>query len=438
MNPGVPLARGPLPSIRTRLANALVGWSLAWGIAIGIGVWLAASHEVDELLDDTLQSSAGLIAAIVSELPAVPATSPAAVANGNGPHAERFAWQVTAPDGGLLLRSPLAPAQAWAAAPGFGKAPGWRLYGLTLGSGQLLVVAQSEQERREVRSDVAVSVLLATLVVGLLGHIWLRARVGAELEPLRELSRQLADWNVDADPRLQSLGAPARTELQPVHASLSLLADRLSTRLANERAFSAHAAHALRTPLAGIDAQLAVALRDCPDTLRPRLQRAREAAHRLQTVVAALIGLFRSGGEIRRQDLDVAALVARLPTTSLGTVVEPGALAWADADLVSAALANLLDNAQRLGATQVHIAGLAGNVVRLTDDGPGVDEAQRRVLQEQLARGDGGDAVGLGLMLADRVARAHGGRLRILALDRGFGVELELGRRDPSLPGIPG
>ena len=37
----------------------------------------------------------------------------------------------------------------------------------------------------------------------------------------------------------------------------------------------------------------------------------REAAHRLQTVVAALIGLFRSGGEMRRQDLDVAALVAR-------------------------------------------------------------------------------------------------------------------------------
>ena len=434
------LHRAPrtLPSIRTRLANALVGWSIAWGLAIGIGVWLAASHEVDELLDDTLQSSAGLIAAIVADLPAAPAAAPAAVLDGNGPHAERFAWQVTTRDGQLLRRSPPAPATAWTAAPGFGRAEGWRLYGLTLGSGQLLVVAQSEQERREVRSDVAVSVLLATLVVGLLGHIWLRARVGAELEPLRELSRQLADWNVDADPRLQSLGAPARTELQPVHASLSLLADRLSTRLATERAFSAHAAHALRTPLAGIDAQLAVALRECPEQLRPRLQRTREAAHRLQTVVGALIGLFRSGGEVRRQAVDVSAQVARLPTPSLTAVVEPGAVAWADPDLLSAALANLLDNAQRLGATQVRIAVSDGNVLQVADDGPGVDEAQRHLLQEQLARGDGGDAVGLGLMLADRVARAHGGRLRILPLDRGFGVELELGRRDPALPGTPG
>lgn len=428
-------AQRPLPSIRSRLANALVGWSLAWGLAIAVGVWMAASHEVDGLLDDTLQSSAGLIAAIVSDLPPAPAAPPAAIADGGGPHAERFAWQVISTQGGLRLRSALAPAGAWTAVPGFGRAEGWRLYGLTLASGELLVVAQSEEERREVRSDVALSVLLATLVVGLLGHIWLRARVRAELEPLRALSQRLAEWNVDADPRLHSLGSPARRELQPVHASLASLAQRLATRLANEQAFSAHAAHALRTPLAGIDAQLAVALRDCPDTLRPRLQRAREAAHRLQTVVGALIGLFRSSGEIHRQDLDVGALAARLPTPSLATVVEPGAGVRADPDLLSAALANLLDNAQRLGATQVRIASRPVNVLQLTDDGPGVDEDQRRVLQEQLARGDGGGAVGLGLMLADRVARAHGGRLRILPLDRGFGVELDLGLRDPTPPG---
>ena len=35
----------------------------------------------------------------------------------------------------------------------------------------------------------------------------------------------------------------------------------------------------------------------------------------------------------------------------------------------------------------------------------------------------------------ERVARAHGGQLRLVPIDRGFGVELELGRRDPSQPG---
>ena len=34
--------------------------------------------------------------------------------------------------------------------------------------------------------------------------------------------------------------------------------------------------------------------------------------------------------------------------------------------------------------------------------------------------------------------RAHGGQLRLVPIDRGFGVELELGRRDPSQPGTTG
>jgi len=35
--------------------------------------------------------------------------------------------------------------------------------------------------------------------------------------------------------------------------------------------------------------------------------------------------------------------------------------------------------------------------------------------------------MGLGLMLADLVARAHGGRLHLPAVAQGFAVELELG-----------
>jgi signal transduction histidine kinase len=33
---------------------------------------------------------------------------------------------------------------------------------------------------------------------------------------------------------------------------------------------------------------------------------------------------------------------------------------------------------------------------------------------------------GLGLMLADLIARAHGGKLLLLAVERGFAVELQL------------
>ncbi|MFO1266659.1 MAG: histidine kinase dimerization/phospho-acceptor domain-containing protein [Rubrivivax sp.] len=80
---------------------------------------------------------------------------------------------------------------------------------------------------------------------------------------------------------------------------------RLAANAAAERAFSAHAAHALRTPLAGLEAQLAVAQREAPPALQGRLARMRGATTRLSHVVTALLALFRSGSELKRVPVDV-------------------------------------------------------------------------------------------------------------------------------------
>ena len=50
--------------------------------------------------------------------------------------------------------------------------------------------------------------------------------------------------------------------------AISGLGDRLASHVAHDDAFAAHAAHALRTPLAGMDAQLAVAIRQCDPAVR--------------------------------------------------------------------------------------------------------------------------------------------------------------------------
>ena len=49
------------PSIRGRLANALLFWSLMWSVGVTLAVGLAAQHEVDELLDETLQSTSAVL-----------------------------------------------------------------------------------------------------------------------------------------------------------------------------------------------------------------------------------------------------------------------------------------------------------------------------------------------------------------------------------------
>jgi K+-sensing histidine kinase KdpD len=89
-------------------------------------------------------------------------------------------------------------------------------------------------------------------------------------------------------------------------------------------------------------------------------------------------------------------------------------------------LSNLLDNAVRHGARRATLT-LAGTTLTLVHDGRAVDEAQRRTLRAALAGADdGAGPLGLGLRLADLVARAHGGGLALPAASQGFVVELRL------------
>lgn len=435
-NPPNHSAARPVSSIRVRLATALMAWAVFWGVAVGAAVWVVVEGEVDELLDDALQSSAGLLAAVALNAHAgvamtnpqrsvEPAGAVPPVADGA---LQRFAWQVVAIDGTVTLRSLRAPATPWLATPtlGFSDTAEWHLFGLALAAdGRMLYAAQTRVERQEAKAETAFGALLAALAVGLIGHVWLRSRVRCELEPLQTLSDRLRRLDFDAAGAM-SLGLAERRELQPVHQTLDELMVRLAARVANERAFSAHAAHALRTPLAGIDAQLAVVLRDCPPALDLRLRRVREAAGRLQGVVAALLSLFRTGSRIQRARVDVSDLLSRLPAAGLKVNVAPDMQLDVDADLLAAALLNLLDNSLRHGAHQVEVALTGTGALRFSDDGPGVPVEQRLKLQAAVDAEAYDDATGLGLMLADRVARAHGGRLQLLDTEHGFAVQLDL------------
>jgi signal transduction histidine kinase len=289
----------------------------------------------------------------------------------------------------------------------------------------MLYVAQLQKEQVEASLEASFNAALATLAVSLLAHLWLRARTVRELAPLTRLSDRLSRHDLLAPGA--TLGPAERAELAPVHSAIDALAEQLGRRMANERAFSAHAAHSLRTPLAGIDAQLAVALREAPPGLQPRLQRVRSAASRLQRVVAALLALFRTGVDVRRSVIDLPALLARLPVDGLSVRTDATQPVEGDVDLVSAALLNLLDNAVRHGATHLHITTPAPGLLRLQDNGPGVSETQRLALQSALADAANPDThSGLGLVLANLVARAHGGRLNLPPATEGFVVELQL------------
>lgn len=417
------------PSIRGRLANALLFWSLMWSVGVTLAVGLAAQHEVDELLDETLQSTSAVLLQAL--------TSPGG-ASGEGPAVmpargdAQFAWQLVAADGTVLRRSANAPATVLLRSPtaGFSQGGSWRVFGNSLigadgSNGRMLYVAHTLVERREAQLEVIMSAALAALSIGLLGHLWLRARVRQELMPLEHLSQRLEHY--DPLNPAQALGTAERAELVPVHDALRQLGERLAQRVAQERRVAAHAAHALRTPLAGMDAQLAVALRECTAEARPRLQQVRDASVRLQHVVRSLLDLFRLGAEVRRQRVNVKALLAHLPVPQLAVVVDTPVHVDADPDLLAAALLNLLDNAQRHGARRVTLTTPAPGRLLLRDDGPGAEAHRLALLRAALATQSYEGQTGLGLMLADLVARAHGGYLSLPdAPDAGGGFSAEL------------
>jgi signal transduction histidine kinase len=423
--PGKP---GKLPSIGGRLSTALLWWALVWGVVVSLAVGYAAQHEVNELLDESLQATAMVLARAL-ELSANGTIDSAPLPSSDE---GEFAWQLVNGGDKVLRRSANAPPQPLQRVhtAGLSDVPGWRVFGVATGAeGRMLYVAHTHAERFEAQAEVVQSAVLAALSIGLLGHAWLRLRVRRELEPLEGLSERLARHDPLAG---HELGAPERAELAPVHRAIDALGQRLARRVAHERAFASHAAHALRTPLAGMEAQLAVAQREVPPAVQPRLQRVRDASGRLQRVVRALLDLFRVGAEVRRSDVDLKALLAHLPVEGL-EVHAAAATLNADPDLLAAALANLLDNAQRYGARQVDLTLPSPGTLRLHDDGRGATPERLADLRAALAAQDYEEHTGLGLMLADLVARAHGGALVLPDVARGFAVELRLGGAEPTL-----
>ncbi|WP_252341196.1 ATP-binding protein, partial [Acinetobacter baumannii] len=105
--------------------------------------------------------------------------------------------------------------------------------------------------------------------------------------------------------------------------------------------------------------------------------------------------------------ISLAAFVQDLPLPGLAIKVSGDADVQADPDLLAAALLNLLDNSVRYGATQAQVSFRRDadvTVIPLVDNGPGVGEATRKRIGAALATQHYAPDMGLGLMLADRVA----------------------------------
>ncbi len=423
----------PPPSILRRVTRTLLTIALLGALLIAAVVQRVVQHEVDEIMDQGLSESAEVLHNLLAAL------HQSGQDRLIGPHPleheEHLVWQIIDRQTGTVLsQSQRAPAQALPlgadATPHDTPDGIWRVIGLRFRDDprHVLLVAQRKTERDEARNEAAAYTLVSALLLGLLVTLLLNLLVRRELKPLASLSRAVEACDPLRPDTLPQL--PGRAELLPMAQAIRDLGQRLAQRITSERAFTAHAAHALRTPLAGIDAQLAVAIKEAPETLRPRLTRTRLATTRLSRVMQALLTMFRSGSEPKCQTLRLSELLPTLAFDLLSIELDSDAPLQADPDMLTAVLYNLLDNAQRHQARRIGVRASQADgwqCLVLHDDGAGCPPERLQQLRQAIERQDYGPESGLkglGLILADLVARAHGGRIELLTVERGFCIEL--------------
>jgi signal transduction histidine kinase len=196
--------------------------------------------------------------------------------------------------------------------------------------------------------------------------------------------------------------------------------------------FVSMVSHELRTPLtsiAGFAAMLSNGWKDLPqDEVDEFLEIINHQATHLSELVEDLLVIPRLEAGRLRLDIEVVemATVAHRVTDALfpagsgreASVAIPGGIkVFADARRVQQVLRNLIENAAKYGGDQILVEGGAlGDryLVVVSDNGPGVREADRERIFEHFEQLDKGDArtasgIGLGLPIARKLARAMGG-----------------------------
>jgi signal transduction histidine kinase len=260
------------------------------------------------------------------------------------------------------------------------------------------------------RMLAAFAVALALLAA----PVWIAARRLSK--PIRGLADAAARSGLDTKQPFPLTGPP---EVQAVGAAMNAMHARLSDQAGERfRAFAA-IAHDLRTPLTGLRIRAELV----PDSERQRMV---DDLDRMAAMIGQVLDYARIDQQpLNRNWLDLTRFVSGIVANrrSLGQdvnfVSNPGGVSVsADAPMLNRAIDNLLDNAMRFAgsANLIVEAGVDQVDIHIDDTGPGIPEHQLcnviapfRRLESSRSRTTGG--VGLGLAIADHVARAHGGRL---------------------------
>jgi two-component system sensor histidine kinase QseC len=323
-------------------------------------------------------------------------------------------------------------------------------------TGARLVLAKEtrglEQDLGSLRN--ALLLVLAVTAAVSAPAIWLVT--GAALRPLHQVAEQIAKIGPnDLSSSLSSTEAPTETRL--IVERLNDFLARLRRAFERERSFSANVAHELRTPIAGLRANLEMILaapRE-PDDYRATLGKCLRITIQTEEVVETLLMLSRAdAGELptRAEAFKISRALPDLwrPFSALADerqltiewLVDNELLVWANEPYVRVILRNLFDNAlsyTEVGGNVRLSAQSTGSMVAIQIENTGclltaeqMSNVGRRFWRGDESRSATGRHAGLGLALGIELAALQGGSLELSCKSGGrFCATLQLPRPRP-------
>jgi signal transduction histidine kinase len=237
-------------------------------------------------------------------------------------------------------------------------------------------------------------------------------------------------------------------ELDTLARTINGMLEQIEQLVHGVRNVSNSIAHDLRTPLAELRSRLEelALMRPAPDMTFAEIDGAVADVDRVIRIFDALLRLAEIDAGMRRSgfvsldlvDLASTAVEFYAPAAELKNIrltlhTDAPLKALGDPVLLAQALSNLIDNALKYAPEN----GLIDVTIRrrddalaeisVTDNGPGINDAEKSKVVERFYRGDasrGTPGVGLGLSLVQAVAKLHGSALTLA--DRAPGLRASL------------
>ncbi|WP_435166326.1 sensor histidine kinase [Falsirhodobacter sp. 1013] len=402
-------------SLRRDLALGLgAGLTVLWIVAM-LGATLIVREELDEVYDSLMEETTDRLL-------------PFMAMQGTGDFPSRaealLTWALRDADG-VRYSEEADPADFAVGAPEGFSTIGDQRHFVRISGGTALDIASPLQERREALLGVMTALILpalALLPLCLLGIKWFTNR---RLRPVAALSAEVAGRSPGD---LRALSTPdLPTEVGPVRDEMNRLMADLSETLEAEKAFSANAAHELRTPIAATLAHVQL-LRDASNgPLRERAEKAETELKRVVRLAEKLLQLARAEhAKNVAPPVDVAPIL-RLVAADFGLTADvPDAPVplRIDPDAFAILARNLIENAATHGtdpSVRLHVDG----TLHVANDGAVVPSAALNHLTRRFERAGSRTAgSGLGLAIVAAIAEKAGLKMALRSpregSDQGF------------------